>query len=73
VYPNPTTGKITITGLPSQGSTILAVFDALGRKIYNREISSATAEIDLTVSASGIYQLKVSCNGQDRSFKIVKK
>ncbi len=73
VYPNPTTGKITVTGLQSHGNTTMAVYDATGRKIHAQTISSATAEIDLTGTASGIYHLKVTGNGQNKSFKIVKK
>lgn len=56
LYPNPTTGLITLKH--SQTITYMEVFDALGRPIAQQNPTTATATIDLSGHAAGIYSVR---------------
>ena len=60
LYPNPASGRITITGM--SGKSTVQVFDISGRKIY-----SAEAESRLTLNVSnlypGIYLVEINTGG----------
>jgi hypothetical protein len=65
IYPNPTTGKITVS-LPSQKSFTgdLTVTDAAGSKVYSQTgimiPAGSVSTFDLGQIAEGIYSLKLS-------------
>jgi hypothetical protein len=74
VYPNPSTGKITISmpGYNNRKSEI-EVFDLLGRTAFSKEFSSIESselKVDLGALSKGNYILKVSNGSQFSTKKI---
>ena len=60
VYPNPTTGKLTIfTENINEGSSV-EVYDLMGKRIYKSGIRSTTTEINLNDRAPGVYLYRIS-------------
>ena len=63
VYPNPSKGTITFSGLQANGT--LFIYDALGRTINKQTIGSNKAQIDLSGQTPGAYLYRiVGANGQ---------
>lgn len=63
VYPNPTDGKIMISG---QNINQVAVFDAFGKKVFVSDCNADEIQIDLSHCADGLYLLRVvSQNGME--------
>ena len=62
VFPNPTTGRLSVTMSGSHSRARLAVYNALGQEMLagTMAASAATAELDLTTLATGVYVLKVT-------------
>ena len=65
VYPNPTSGKLTIEAKNFEG---VEVYDTSGRLI----IKSALKTIDLEEQSKGLYLLKVNANDEIQEFKVFK-
>ena len=65
VYPNPTSGKLTIDAENYEG---VEVHDVSGRLI----IKSSLNIIDLEEQPKGLYLLKVNANGTTQEFKVFK-
>lgn len=63
VYPNPTDGKIMISG---RNIDQVAVFDAFGRNVFVSDCTANEIQIDLSHCADGLYLLRVvSQNGAE--------
>ncbi len=63
VYPNPTDGKIMISG---RNVSQIFVFDAFGRKVFVSDCNADEIQIDLSHCANGLYLLRVvSQNGAE--------
>jgi hypothetical protein len=67
IFPNPTTGTVFINGIKNEST--VEVFSLDGRKLKTFKIY-AHSEIDLDVS-SGMYLLRVNCEGNTKIHKIV--
>ena len=65
VYPNHTSGKLTIDAKNFEG---VEVYDVSGRLI----IKSSLKTIDLEEQSKGLYLLKVNANGTTQEFKVFK-
>ncbi|CAN5461455.1 hypothetical protein BH11BAC1_BH11BAC1_01790 [soil metagenome] len=65
--PNPFTGgiKISITGN-------LRVFDSLGQKVFENNITNTSSEIDLSFLSEGVYFLQLEAKGKLLQQKLVK-
>ncbi|MDI1234432.1 MAG: DUF5011 domain-containing protein [bacterium] len=67
LYPNPTTGKVTIDlkGILSK-NTVVEVYNAMGQKVISDNYSEALDlfNIDLSGSAKGVYTIKLIADGQ---------
>jgi hypothetical protein len=74
VYPNPTTGilKIDITNLTSNNKGTILLADMKGRMIYEDYTISSTNIINLLNISKGYYALKVSLNGKNKEWMIMK-
>lgn len=72
VYPNPTTGKVSIKGLKIQTETFMQLFNAAGKRIYAHSVAVPQTEIDMTDYAPGIYTLALSQGNMKVNIKIVK-
>jgi uncharacterized repeat protein (TIGR01451 family) len=72
-YPNPTSDVVTFS-LKNTSTTIdrIEVMDILGKTLLTKTIKFTQANIDLSSLANGIYLVKISANGQDKTVKISK-
>jgi hypothetical protein len=74
LYPNPTTGKITITYEDKGACTLVKVYDVVGQVVFTSAVSSPPSEglgelvIDVSHLANGMYFLKIN----NKIFKIIK-
>ncbi|MDP2336689.1 MAG: PKD domain-containing protein, partial [Bacteroidota bacterium] len=60
VYPNPTTGIITIEGLPENHKTKIAVYTANGKLIMKKTTFANQDKIDISKQVPGTYVLVVN-------------
>ncbi len=67
VYPNPTTGKVTVNFDKKMDE--ITVFDVAGRTVVSYDNLSTTAEI--TIQHSGIYYIHILSNGMTSMSKVV--
>ena len=65
VYPNPTSGNLTIDAENYKG---VEVYDTSGRLIIKSKLNT----IDLQEQSKGLYLLKVNANGTTEEFKVFK-
>jgi hypothetical protein len=72
VFPNPTTGKFTVTGLDRSRTTSLEIRDVMGQEIDRSSIDGPSFEIDLSDRPAGIYMLSVRTPGRIVAQKVVK-
>ena len=64
LFPNPTTGKVEITGLSSIGQFTFSVISADGKVVQlGEEVSARLLEIDLSNQPNGLYMIELK--GQD--------
>ncbi len=71
IYPNPTTGIITIEGLPENENVEIAVYD-INRKLIKHETSATTVtKINISDLVSGTYVIVIN-NQFEQPFKIIK-
>ncbi len=78
IYPNPTTGLITINNeaMPAGRQELrimnVAVFDVYGKEVLKSEVGSQKTEVDLSQQPQGIYFIKVTTDKQTITQKIIK-
>jgi hypothetical protein len=75
-YPNPSTGKFTISTKENMtGKTEATLYNVLGAKVYSQTInmSGKTAEINAEGLPSGIYLLQLTNNGKQYSQRVTVK
>ena len=62
VFPNPTTGRLTVALSGSHSRARLVVYNALGQEMLTGTMAASvpTCELDLTTLATGVYVLKVT-------------
>ena len=68
VYPNPTTGEVTIE---SEGLSHIRIVNAYGQVVYNANVEGEQVRIDLSQMAKGIYMMHVEAEGGQAVRKIV--
>jgi hypothetical protein len=74
IYPNPTTGELTIDFLLAEEKQIdVTVFDQNGRVLFEQDISGCTDQIDLTPYPSGTYLMKIAIDGHSKIYQVSKK
>ena len=75
IYPNPTEGKLKVEfarfGTDDRARFRVTAMD--GAVVADKESGSPSAEVDLSGCTNGIYLLHISLNGQERTWKIIKK
>ena len=73
LYPNPTSGNITISYADEQAQVMVEITNALGQIVIAKEFV-AIGEINLEIpGASGVYFVQVSDVNGTRSYRVVKK
>jgi hypothetical protein len=60
VYPNPTSGLMTIKDIPLDKVSKMEMIDAAGRIVGKWNLNSQLFNVDLSSYASGSYNLKFS-------------
>ncbi len=68
VYPNPTSGEITLEG---EGLNHVRIVNAFGQTVYNAKVESEQVRIDLSNVAKGIYMMHIEAEGGQTVRKIV--
>ncbi len=64
VYPNPVSSVCTVSGGEmSLTSSVISVYDMMGRKVLSTEMCSIDNTLDMSGLASGMYLLRVERNG----------
>jgi hypothetical protein len=59
VYPNPNTGVFTMELSVGSGQSTVEIYNILGEKIMNEQLTKASNQIDLSSQPSGIYLYRV--------------
>ncbi len=74
IYPNPTSGLITINNLGLKNEGTISVFDVYGKLVFkNNYYSSKTSQnIDITALERGVYFLKIGSKNDAVIKKIIK-
>ena len=75
IYPNPTDGllKVDIIGLGDEDHCAIAIFSISGICIVRVPNTGVSTDLDISSHSNGIYILKVNINGDETSWKIIKK
>lgn len=75
IFPNPTSGrlKVEVLGLGDEDKCQLRLFNSAGAQIISEQTATATTTLDISSRPNGIYILCISINGEDTSWKIIKK
>ena len=71
VYPNPTTGDITIK-TPSQCRE-MQIFDLLGRKLLDKAVQGYVQQINIAPYTPGVYFLKLFTDSGNKLIKLQKR
>lgn len=69
-YPNPTTGKVSISS--KDAITEVMVYNVQGQLLFNQKINELSTNVDISQFASGTYFFKLKINDQEANFKILK-
>lgn len=76
LYPNPTSGTITLKGIPSLAgmeSLQLKLFDTFGKQLWQQSLETVQGvSLDLTSLSQGIYFLKIQNDKGSRVMKVIK-
>lgn len=76
IYPNPTTGIITIKFNGSLDATDVIVVNTLNKVVYTESIKKSSqnkTNIDLSSQTSGIYFIKLKTGGKEVNHKVILK
>ena len=71
LYPNPANDYITIDLNGTSSNYQVAIFDMLGKNVYNTEIDG-TKQIDVSSLAAGAYFVKLNSNSQTTTIRFIK-
>jgi hypothetical protein len=63
LYPNPSEGSFQMEFSTLPEAAAITIYNQLGEKILQQEVSQTTTALDLTAHAAGIYFLEVRSNG----------
>ena len=73
VYPNPTTGQLTVSFNDEIGIDGILVSDVYGRVVISENaINSDKMVIDLTTETNGVYFIDVVVDGYRKRIKVIK-
>jgi hypothetical protein len=69
-YPNPTTGKVTISSKDSISE--VKVYNVQGQLLFNQKMNELSTNVDISKFAIGTYFFKLKISGKEVNFKILK-
>ena len=75
VYPNPINEKVNIAVVENLKTKLnITIYNVLGKLLYNTNKDySGKFLLDMTFLAAGNYFLKLSANGKNQTYKLIKK
>lgn len=71
VYPNPTRGLLTVSGLAASEATILRLIDLTGKTLWTETTTSGERQLDFTHIAAGAYLLETVNGGKRQVQRII--
>jgi hypothetical protein len=71
LYPNPSTGKVTLKINGKEGTSTALLLDMTGKLITTKATDEETMTFDMSDLPRGIYIFKVSTGGKEFSAKVV--
>ncbi len=72
LYPNPVIDEINISFPQDQLNATFVLYDVLGRKIMEKQITPTRNRVKVADLPSGMYIASISANNKTTSFKIIK-
>lgn len=72
LYPNPTTGRFTLSFTKPLDKALVTIVDAAGRTVQQGHYSGRTVEFDLSKVAGGLYVLQILDGSNVITQKVVK-
>lgn len=75
IFPNPTDGllKVQIDNLQEDQKASVALMNIKGQTILFQSIVRDVVELDISTSEQGIYIMRISIDGENTEWKIIKK
>lgn len=72
VYPNPTTGELTIE-VGQLNETAVSIMDMTGKLVYSSDLNQLTTTVNMRDFTSGVYIVNVKDANNAQSIRVVKK
>ncbi|RDK85184.1 T9SS type A sorting domain-containing protein [Marinirhabdus gelatinilytica] len=72
MYPNPTTGTVTIETATTQPIDGVAIYTLLGQKVLQQTATQAKTTLDVSTLAAGTYLVQITVQGETSMRKLVK-
>jgi hypothetical protein len=69
VYPNPSEGEFSITGL--EAGQMVSIFDAEGKLVYSNKVNSSVQRLEVKGLAAGTYTLRSNKAGKEGSLTLI--
>lgn len=75
IYPNPTEGllKVEICGYDDPDNCRISVYTMSGQLVLASDVTSPFTEVDITTQPDGMYIFLIVLNGEESTWKIIKK
>lgn len=75
IYPNPTDGllKVEICGYDDPDNCKISVYTISGQLVLASDVTSSLTEVDITTQPDGMYIFLIVLNGEESTWKIIKK
>ena len=71
LFPNPSSGMLTLNLLNNLPQTLICVYDALGKCVYNEVTVKKNEEINLSDYPKGVYAIETTSGDENTVKKIV--
>ncbi len=72
LYPNPTTGRFSVTFSKALDNARIQVLDSEGRVIRQIKVKGNKVDFDLSANAGGVYYVRIEQDGKVITKKVVK-
>jgi hypothetical protein len=73
LYPNPTKGNFSISGIDSGQDTEVKIYNLIGQQVYTAKLSGqSTIEVADFNGTTGVYLVKLKTNQGEKTFKLIK-